>query len=219
VPTKKPVKTANPVLTSSEDYPPPPPPTKPVSKERLTSDVFKDVTIGKWGIASLSVPQDLTSESESSTPHKNKDVSWVTYSRSWKQAAEYYPSSLEVDLDVTNWNADFKTIIPDLRADLATPETLLMIDIAGDEKNKDTPGSNVKEAYPLTVSGVKGGFFRADFPSDSGRFMAGWYTYRYFEGKAQRISFTVTGSKSELPKLMRIIQSLVIQESNTKSST
>jgi hypothetical protein len=141
--------------------------------------VFKVVAIGKWGVVNLSLPQDLTNETDSSTPYKN-NVSWITYSRSWKQVAEYYPSSLEVDLTITNWDADFKTIIPDLRSDLATPENLIRIDIAADEKNKNTPGSPVKESYPMTVSGIKGGFFRADFPADNNRFLAGWYTYRYF---------------------------------------
>jgi hypothetical protein len=171
------------------------------------------VEVGKWGVAGLSLPEDLTNESESAAPHRGTNVRWITYSRCWKQTAVYFPSALEVDLTVTTYDADFKAVVPDLRPELATPETLLMVDLMGDERNKNTADSFVKESRRMELDGVKGGFFLADSPSSlpsmgNNRFMAGWYTYRYFEGKAQRISFTVTGRKDELPKALKIIESL-----------
>lgn len=201
------------VLTDASSDEPPLPKTTPklASNERLSSDVFKDVTIGKWGVASLSLPDDLTYESDSEKPIVGKNTSWTTYARYWKQAAELHPSALEADLTVTTWNSDFKLIVPELRPDLATPEHFILIDLLGDIKHKNAPDSHVKEAKPMSVGGVDGGFFRADAPGNNKRFLAGWYTYRFFEGKAQRISLTITGRKDELEKALKIIESLKLK--------
>ena len=204
-------KTVNQPVATDEEPPPPPPAPKASSKERLSSDVFKTAVIGKWGVDSLSLPDDLTNETESSTPTTNKNVSWTKYAHYWKQPAKFYPSSLEVDLYITTWNADFKTIIPDLKPELATPENLILIDIAGDTKNKNTPGSSVKESKSLQVGGVDGGFFLADSALDKKRFTVGWSTYRYFENRAQNIMLTITGRRDELQKALKIIESLKLQ--------
>lgn len=208
------LKTAVSPVPDSYDVPPPPPPKmpKPSSENYSSSDNFKDVAIGKWDIAGLSLPQDLTGGNDNGeTVSENKGVSSTHYSRFWRHPAPVYPGVLDVVLMVTTWDADFKEVVPDLRADLATPEYMLLADLLGDMNNKKQPDSFVKEVRPLPLGSVKGGFFRAEYPPSENRFMAGWYTYRYFEGKAQRISLTVTGRKEELEKAMKIIQSLKIQ--------
>jgi hypothetical protein len=197
---------------SSDDEPPPPPPAPKSSKVKYSSsEVFRNVAVEKWDIVGLSIPQDLTGGTESFSTSSNKNVEWVTYSRNWRHPAPVSPGLLDVELTVTTWNTDFKNVVPDLRPELATPETLLYVDVRADAKKKDEPDSLVKESSYMELGGVKGGFFRAEFPADQNRFMAGWYTYRYFEGKAQRISLTVTGSKTEQEKLIKIIQSLRFQ--------
>lgn len=207
-----------PVVSDDEPPPPPPPPRKKaVPPQRLTSDVFKDVFIDKWGVASLSLPDDLTDEAVSTMPMVNKTVTWTTYARLWKQPAPFDPSSLEADLTVTTWNADFKKIVPDLRPDLATPENLTLLSMTGDLKSKNEPGSFVREAYPLTIGGFEGGFFRFELPTKPDRFTAGWYTHRYYEGKAQRISLNVEGRKDELAKALKIIHSLRLEQINPSS--
>jgi hypothetical protein len=205
--TKKTFKTPYPIVEAEA----PPPPPAPSAEKYASSDVFKDEAIGQWDILGFSIPQDLTGGIVRSNTSTNKDVMWTTTSRDWRHSAPIYPDLLNVELSVTTWNADFKKVMPDLRPDLATPETLLFVDVMGDFNKKSEPGSFVKEAYFLEIGGVKGGFFRGEFPTQKDRFLAGWYTYRYFEGKAQRISLNVTGRKSELPKLMKIIQSLKFQ--------
>jgi hypothetical protein len=206
-------KTGKPIVYSSSEAAPPPPPPAPkkASKERSSSDAFKDVSIRKWGVAGLSLPEDLTNETESSEPIANKNVSWTTYSRSWKQAAEFYPSALEADLNVTTWNADFKTLVPELKPELATPENFILMDLLGDSNNKNEADSFVKETKAMVVNGVNGAFFRADSPSGNNRFMIGWTTYRYYENKAQRISLVITGRKDEMEKALKIIKSLKLQ--------
>jgi hypothetical protein len=171
-----------------------------------------DVEVGNWGIAGLSVPRDLKREKDWQMPHQNGDVSWTTYSRSWKSPVvgdEF--AALDAEVSVTIWNSPDFSFVPDLRADLKTPENLLLIDLMGEINNKNTPGSPVKEAKMINVGDVEGGYFLADFPSDKRRFIMGWYTYRIFDGKAQRISFNVTGRRSELPKAMKIIESIKLQ--------
>lgn len=207
------MKSDEPPVTVEAPMPPPPPkPKPPPISDAVISDVFVDVEVGNWGIAGLSVPRDLKREKDWQMSHKNSDVSWTTYSLTWKSptvGAEF--TALEAEVSVTVWDrADF-SFVQDLRADLKTPENLLAIDLMSEIHNKNTYGSHIKESIRLKVGGVEGGYFRADYPPDNRRFMAGWYTYRIFEGKAQRISLTVTGRQSELPKVMKIIESLKFQ--------
>lgn len=193
-----------------DDEPPPLPPAK--KKTVSISNVFKEVKVGKHGVAGLQIPDDLADETESEQPTTNKNVSWTNFSRNWKKTGDQYPYTLEVDLGVTVWNNELKEVIPDLKPELATPENMLLMDLMGDAKNKDTPGSFVKESKAMEIDGVSGGFFLADEPSDKTRFMLSWYAYRYFEGKPQRIGLTVTGAKTEMEKAMKIIESLKLQK-------
>lgn len=198
---------------AAEDKPPPPPPPVPKKKKPVSiSAIFKQVKIGKNGVATFQIPDDLTVETESEKPTTNKNVSWTVFSRGWKKEGDAYPFALEVDLDVTTWNNDLKEVVPDIRPELATPEYLMLIDIMADERNSRTPGSPVKESKEMEIDGVRGGFFRADAPSDATRFILGWYAYRYFEGKPQRIGLTVSGAKTEMDKALKIIESLKLQK-------
>lgn len=176
--------------------------------KRRSSNVFRDVAVGEWGVSGLSIPKDLTAEYKSSDVTTNKNVSWTTYARSWRQPGGYHPAALEVSLTVTTWNNDWTEVIPDLRPDLATPENLLRIDVAAEVKNKNKPDSPVKDAKLLELDGVEGGYFRAEMPGDARRFMLGWFTYRYYQGKPQRVSLTVTGGKDELEQAEKIVQTL-----------
>ncbi|HLM59470.1 MAG TPA: hypothetical protein VK308_01580, partial [Pyrinomonadaceae bacterium] len=202
--TVKPLKTAMPPVPVYADEPPPLPPQPKIS-ETAISDLFVDVEVGNWGIAGLSVPRDLKREKDWQMQHQNGDVSWTTYSRSWKSpvAGDEF-AALDAEVSVTIWNSPDFSFVPDLRADLKTPENLLLIDLMGEINNKNTPGSHVKEAKMINVGDVEGGYFLANIPSDKRRFIMGWYTYRIFDGKAQRISLNVTGRRSELPKAMKI---------------
>ena len=112
---------------------------------------------------------------------------------------------------MTIWNSADFSFVQDLRADLKTSENLLLIDLMVEMKNKEKPNSFVKEASRMNLGGIDGGYIQAVYPSDNRRFLSGWYTYRIFDGKAQRISLTVTGRQSELPKALKIIQSLRFQ--------
>jgi hypothetical protein len=208
----------SPVVFDDEAPPPPPPPRKQAAGlQRSASDVFKDVSIGKWGVAGLSVPDDLTDETVSTTPTKGETTMGTAYVRLWKQPAPFYPSSLEADLTVTTWDADFKAIVPELKPGLATPENMTLLGMIGDMRSKNAAGSFVREAHPLEIDGIEGGFFRADLPSNPDRFIAGWYAHRYFEGKAQRISVTVEGRKDELAKALQIIRSLKLQSAQANT--
>lgn len=194
-----------------DDEPPPLPP--PVKKKSVSiSNVFKEVKVGKHGVAGLQIPDDLADETESEQPTTNKNVSWTNFSRHWKKTGDQYPYTLEVDLSVTIWNNELKEVIPDLKPELATPENLILIDIMADERNSKKPGSFVKESKAMDVDGVGGGFFRADAPADNTRFMLGWFTVRYHEGKPQRIGLTVTGAKTEMEKALKIIEFLRLQK-------
>lgn len=213
--TGKTIKPATPAVpVYRDDDPPPPPPSSlrvPVGKKAEISDVFENAAIGKWGVANLSVPSNLEAEPETERTQQNKEVSWKVYTRRWKLPATGSASTdYEVELSVTTWDRDF-TFIKELKPELATPENMLLMDLVAEEKNKNTPGSFVKEARQLEAGGVRGGFFRAEFPEIGRRFLSGWYTYRLFGGKGQRISLTVTSRESEPDKTMRIISSLRLQ--------
>lgn len=198
---------------AAEDTASPPPPPVPEKKKPVSiSAVFKEVKVGKNGVANFQIPQDLTAETESETPVTNKNVSWTVFSHGWKKEGDAYPFALEVDLDVTTWNNDLKEVVPDIRPELATPEYLMLIDIMADERNSKTPGSPVKESKEMEIDGVRGGFFRGDAPTDATRFMLGWFTMRYFQGKPQRIGLTIRGAKTEMDKALKIIESLKLQK-------
>jgi hypothetical protein len=208
----KSIKTVEAPIATYDVPPPPEPARKTTSSEHSVSDVFRDVLIGKWGITRLSIPRDMMGGKDSPPSSlKGKDVTITDYSRNWRHPAPVDPFLVSVDLMVTNWDTDFSKILPGLSPDLATPVMLVLADIHADIKSRDTPGSPVKDARPLVIDGARGGFFHAEYPDEENRFIVGWYTYRHFKGKAQRISLTVTGRKSELPKAMKIIESLKLQ--------
>lgn len=210
------VKTAKPavrLVSAESDEPPMPklPKPKMPGNVRFASDVFKDVPIGKWGVAFVSVPDDLTNETESNAPTENGRIKWTTYSRNWKQSGAFYPSSLEADLDVTTWDSDFKNLVPELRRDLATPENLVLLDFTGDFQKKNKPDSPVLDVQILKIGDVEGTFSIYKLPSGENRFIVAWATYRYYQNKAQRISVTVTGRKEEMAKARKIINSLRLE--------
>lgn len=197
---------------AADDSAPPPPPVKAVSgKQKPSSAVTMNAAIGEWGVASLTIPDDLTNVSSSKETKNNKNVSWTTFARYWKQPAIYYPSALEVDLTVTTWNNPITEVIPDLRPDLATPEHLVLLDLIGDENSKNRPNSPVKEAKALEISNLKGAFFRADSPVSPKQFTIGWGTYRYYNGKLQNILLSISGNNDELEKALKIMSSLKLE--------
>jgi biopolymer transport protein ExbD len=166
---------------------------------------WKTVQIGKWSIESMSLPTELTKESESTESKKNKDVTWTDYSRSWEKPSKNIKVRFDVNLSITTWDADFAKVLG--RKEFATPEDLLMHDHLANERAK-TNEDQVEEASYLELNGVRGSFFRATYGEDKNQIMAGWHTYRYYEGKAQRIDISIVCARSELQKAMMIIKSL-----------
>ena len=63
----------------------------------------------------------------------------------------------------------------------------------------------------MKINGINGSFFRGEDATDNRRFMRGWGTYRYFNGKPQNVNISITGNKEELEKALKIIQSLKLQ--------
>lgn len=213
----KKAKTKIPVATPAvpvyeDDEPPPMLPLKVLNNQKPGSDNLVEQLIGEASLLSVSIPDDLTDVSGSTESKTNKNVSWTSFARYWKQPTVYNRSALEVSVNVTTWNNDIKEIIPDLRPDLATPEHLVLLDLLGDLNQKNKPDSFVKEAKALEVDRLNGAYFYAEFPSDRNRFTTGWQTHRYYQGKLQRISISVTGNRNESAKARKIIESLKIKQ-------
>lgn len=168
---------------------------------------WRILQIKKWGVESLSLPAELTEESESTENQKNKDITWTDYSRSWEKPSGNEVLPFEVNLSITTWDVDFAKVTG-LSPEASKPENLVMLDHLANEKAK-TNEAPIEEAGYLELNGIRGSFFRAQYGEDRKRI--GWVTYRYFNNKAQRITISVVCAGNELQKSMMIIKSLRFQ--------
>lgn len=178
----------------------------------INSAGWKTVLIEKWGIESLSLPAKFVGEKESIVPEKNKDISWIYYSRNWTKPAGKRVLPFEVNFHITTWDVDF-TKITGLEPELATPENLLRHDHLYDEKAK-TDGADpiIEEVKYLEIDGVRGSFYKSRHISDKRLVTAAWYTYRYYRNNAQKINFSVIAARSDLQEIMKILGSLKFQK-------
>lgn len=146
----------------------------------------------------LTVPAQL-SEEVSSDPSKNGDVTWTTYYFTWVRQR----LALTVDVTVTNWDKDFPPETGGLR-----PEALLEQRYALTEREKSSGQAPIEELSYLELDGVKGIFFRATQFDDKNRIWLNWQTLRYHKDKAQQLSISVRGLRSDLDNLRTVIESV-----------
>lgn len=220
VKNSKPVKVSTipdlpPLLPALDDEPPPPPPPKKIKVGKSLDwkvAKWKTVPIEKWGFRSLILPEELIGKPETIESQKNKDVTWTTFSRSWRTPTEdYTPPAFEVDLSVTTWDVDFAKLTG-LRPEIATPENLIEAENNASEKLKNKAESPIEEAGFLEIDRLRGGFYRSKFGEDKNRLMTGWQTYRYFKNKAQLINISIVCGRDDLPQAMKIINSLKMSQ-------
>lgn len=169
---------------------------KRVDLERLINwDNKKSVTATAAELV-LTVPAELKEE-VSSQPNKNGDVTWTVHYFTWTKRRV----PLEVDVIVTNWDKDFPP-----EAGGGSPEELLAQRYAATQQEKSA-GAPIEELSYLEVGGVKGILFRAGQLDDHNKVWLSWQTLRYHKGKAQQLSISVRGIRSDLDKLMNVISS------------
>ncbi len=154
----------------------------------------------------MSLPNDLSEETPSSEPEKNGNVTWTHYSYEWKTEAGK-PEAGKPDLRisvyvfVTNWDNDFPP-----EAGGGTPDAILERSYITTERHKNS--GEIEELRYLELDGVKGLFLRAPKPQDKNRINLVWETVRYHKNKAQKLSISISGGRSDLERLMKLIDSV-----------
>ena len=144
----------------------------------------------------LTLPTELTEENPSIEPQKNGDVTWTNYDYVWRKN----DLGLEVSVHITNWDKDFPP-----EAGGISPEAMLEQYYAAGEREKSR--GEIEEVSYLELDGVKGVFGRVPYPGDKNTISLNWQTFRYHKGKAQRLNIMVRGVRSDLEKLMKMINS------------
>lgn len=183
--------------------------TKPSANRTEKSDQWKTVRIGKWGVASLTLPAHLAELKESSVPEKDKGVDWVYYYRIWQKPLKNEDDlRFDVNFFVTTWDADFAKVTG-LSPEAATPENLLSRDHANDEmaRAQGVPPI-IEEVHYLELDNVRGSFYRTEHMADRRLIRASWYTFRYHNNKAQKINIVITGARTGQAEIMRILSSI-----------
>jgi hypothetical protein len=173
------------------------------------SGKWKDIKIEKFGIQSLSIPDDWKSSDEGNTRSSKGDrgVTTTGFLQTWKNPADDF----EVNIDITNWDSDL-TKVTELPPDAATPITLLLLDLVASLNDKCKPGGRTEEADFYKVDGVRGTLTQSKWAVDKNRIFLAWQTYRYFENKPQKIMVWTLSSRSEITTARKIIESVKLQK-------
>lgn len=174
-----------------------------------TSDKWKDVKVEKFGVESLSVPDDWKSPDEGNTRSSKGERGVITtgFLQTWNNPA----LDFEVNIDVANWDSDL-TKVTELSPDAATPMTLLLLDLVASLNDKCEPGGLTEKADFYKVDGIRGTLVQSKWAVDKKRVFLAWQTYRYFENKPQRITVWTLSSRSDVPTAEKIIDSVKLKK-------
>lgn len=174
------------------------------------SETWNTVKIRRWGVRSLSLPPDFHSSRETTTDHKDEDITWTKYYHSWKTPfAAYGTNGLEIKLEVITWDVDFSRA-EKRKDDSITPEYLLGIDYSVEASHKgEIPGWIIETKFQ-EISGEKGLSIRYDKPENK-NFSIEWHAYRYFGNRAQKIIVFAQGELGEAERAAKIIATLNLE--------
>jgi hypothetical protein len=173
------------------------------NEEALTGSIQKDWKTITVPIADLTftLPTEASEESPSSEPKKNGDVTWTDYSYEWKTESEKRDLRLNMYVFITNWDNGFPP-----EAGGVSPDVILEQSYTVTERGKKI--SEIEELRYLELDGVKGLFMRGPMRQDKNRISLVWVTYRYHRNKAQKLTISIYGGRSDLERLMKVINSV-----------
>jgi len=149
----------------------------------------------------MTLPAESSEESPSSEAQKNGAVTWMHYSYEWRTTEEKRDLRLDIYVFVTNWDKDFPP-----EAGGGSTDTMLEQSYTTTERHKTS--GEIEEVRYLELDGVKGLFVRAPLPQDKNRISLAWVTYRYHRNKAQKLTISIYGGRSDLERLMKVINSV-----------
>ncbi|HEY5073659.1 MAG TPA: hypothetical protein VII34_03110 [Pyrinomonadaceae bacterium] len=149
----------------------------------------------------MTLPAESSEESPSSEAQKNGDVTWMHYSYEWRTTEEKRDLRLDIYVFVTNWDKDFPP-----EAGGGSTDNMLEQSYTTTERHKTS--GEVEELRYLELDGVKGLFVRGPLPQDKNRISLAWVTYRYHRNKAQKLTISIYGGRSDLERLMKVINSV-----------
>lgn len=149
----------------------------------------------------MTLPAESSEESPSSEAQRNGDVTWTHYSYAWTAAAEKRDLRLDVYVFVTNWDKDFPP-----EAGGGSPDNMLEQSYRTTERHKTS--GEIDELRYLELDGVKGLLVRSPQAQDKNRVLLSWVTYRYHRSKAQKLTISISGGRSDLERLMKVISSV-----------
>jgi hypothetical protein len=177
--------------------------SSPEATQIRTDGIQKDWKTVTVPIADLTMtlPIELSGESPSSEAKKNGDVTWTDYSYEWKTKGEKSDLRLNLFVFVTNWDNKFPP-----EAGGVSLDVMLEQSYAATERHKNS--GEIEELRYLELNGVKGVFFRAPNRQDKNRINLVWETVRYHKNKAQKLSISIYGGRSDLARLMKVINSV-----------
>lgn len=175
----------------------------------LKSDKWKYIKVEKFGVVSLSIPDDWKSPDDGNISSSKGDRGVITtgFLQTWKNPADDF----EINIDVTNWDSDL-TKVTELPPDAATPMTLLLLDLVASLNDKCKPGGRTERADFYKVDGIRGTIVQSKWADNKDRVFLAWQTYRYFENKPQRISLWTVSSRSEVAMAEKIIDSVKLKK-------
>jgi hypothetical protein len=114
---------------------------------------------------------------------------------------EKHDLRLNLYVFITNWDNDFPP-----EAGGVSPDVMLEQSYIATERHKNS--GEIEELRYLELDGVKGVFFRAPNRQDKNRINLVWETVRYHKNKAQKLTISIYGGRSDLERLMRVINSV-----------
>jgi hypothetical protein len=161
---------------------------------------WKTVTVP---IADLTftLPTESSEESPSSEPEKNGDVTWTHYSYEWKTESNKRDLPLNVYVFITNWDNGFPPEAGGVHPDVILEQSYTVTE-------RDKKSGEIEELRYLELDGVKGLFVRGPNRQDKNRISLVWVTYRYHRNKAQKLTISISGGRSDLERLMKVINSV-----------
>lgn len=184
-----------------------------------SSKPWQEVKLERWGV-SFSLPadfKDATIVDEEEEP--SSDDGSYNESRTYKRATKVKTQQIELSISLRNWKGEtVKTVYSGKEVEL-TPEKLLALDYIGDSNNVQRADSPALESDYEEISGVLGITFLANQRPEAGKsikssneILTGWGTYRLYKGNVQQITFSMTGRRTNLETMKKIINSMKIDQ-------
>jgi len=180
---------------------------------------WQEVKLERWGV-SFSIPSDFkdaTIVDEEEEP--DTDDGNYTESRTYKRATKAKTQQIELSISLRNSKGEtIKTEYSGKEVTM-TAEQLLALDYIGDTNTVKRADSTGLEAEYLEISGVVGVMSVANMTPAAGKSvkpsnetLGAWGTWRLFRGNIQQILFSVTGRRTNLETMKKIINSLKIDQ-------